>query len=117
MLVVSREDTMMLGLFTINGEPYQFTVRELGLRLGVPPIAFNQYVKCQWPESCNKDEIIQRMLGQVPNVSSSTVWHENMSIVSKIMFMYIICNVYPHREGRENIAIEDYLLVEELLKI
>ena len=45
-LVISEEDAMMLGQLTINGEPHQFTVRELGLTLGIPPARFNQYVKC-----------------------------------------------------------------------
>ena len=39
-----------------------------------------------------------------------------MSIVSKIMFMYVISNVVPRREVREKIVIEDYLLVDEILK-
>ena len=30
--------------------------------------------------------------------------------------MYVICNVVPRREGREKIAIKDYLLVDEILK-
>ena len=38
-----------------------------------------------------------------------------MYSVSKIMFMYVICNVVPRREGREKISIEYYLLVDEIL--
>ena len=59
---------------------------------------------------------MQRVLGQVPEAGSSIDSHENMSIISKIVFMYVICNVVPRRKGREKIAIEDYLLVNEILK-
>ena len=56
------------------------------------------------------------MLGQVPEAGSSTGSHESMSIISKIMFMYVIYNVCPRCNGRERITIDDYLLVDELLK-
>ena len=45
-LVIYGEDAMILGQVTINRELHQFTVRELGLTLGIPPARFNQYVKC-----------------------------------------------------------------------
>ena len=114
--MISREDAMMLGQFTINGEPHQFAIQEFGHTIGVPPTGFNQYVKCQWLESCNKEEVMHQVLGQVPEAGSSTTSHEKMSIVSKIMFMYVICNVCPKLEGIEKITIEYYLLVDELLK-
>ena len=47
--VITGEDEMMLGQFTIDGKPHQFTVRELGLTLGVPTTGFNQYARSNGP--------------------------------------------------------------------
>ena len=59
---------------------------------------------------------MQRILGQVPDAGSSTALHENMTIISKIIFIYMICNVVPQKEGREKIAINGYVLVDEILR-
>ena len=33
------------------------------------------------------------------------------------MLMYIICNLVPRKEGRDKIAIEDYLLLNKMLDL
>ena len=61
---------------------------------------------------------MSRVLGQVPiTSSSSSISHEGMDITIKVMFMYIICNLIPRKEGRDKVAIEDSLLLNKILDI
>ena len=39
-----------------------------------------------------------------------------MDVITKAIYMYTICNVVPRKEGRDKINIEDYLLINQLLK-
>ena len=41
--------------------------------------------------------------------------HDVMEIITKVMFMYTIYNIVPRKEGREKVAIQDYLLVNKTL--
>ena len=41
--------------------------------------------------------------------------HDNMDIITKVIFMYTICNIVPRKEGREKVAIQDYLLVNKIM--
>ena len=41
--------------------------------------------------------------------------HDYIDIITKVMFMYTICNVVPRKEGREKVAIQDYLLINKIL--
>ena len=38
-----------------------------------------------------------------------------MDIITKVMFIYTICNLVPRKEGREKVAIQDYILNNKLL--
>ena len=46
-LIISGQDSSLLGQFSINGLPYQFTHKELGLILNVPTQGFSHYIKNQ----------------------------------------------------------------------
>ena len=41
--------------------------------------------------------------------------HDNMDIITEVIFMYTICNVALRKEGREKVAIQDYLLINKIL--
>ena len=40
-----------------------------------------------------------------------------MDITTKVMLMYIICNLAPRKEGRDKIIIKDYLLLNKILDL
>ena len=42
--------------------------------------------------------------------------HDSMDVVTKSVYMYTICNIVPRKEGREKINIQDYMLIDQLLK-
>ena len=60
-----------------------------------------------------KEELISRVLDQPTGPISSVVSHDNMDVITKVMFMYTICNVVPRKEGREKVATHDYLLINQ----
>ena len=53
----------------------------------------------------NKEELIAWVIAQPTRSASSVVSHDNMDIITKVMFMYTICNVVLRKEGREKVAI------------
>ena len=44
-LTISADDSSLLTQFQINGLPYQFTHKEVGVLLGVSSTRFSDYVK------------------------------------------------------------------------
>ena len=117
-LTISDEDSSLLGQFSINGSPNQFTHSEIGMILNVPMQGFSDYIKNQWPSTYDKEGSISRVIGQVPTASSSSsTGHEGMDLTTKVMFMYTICNLVTRKEGRDKVAIEDYLLLNKIFDL
>ena len=60
--------------------------------------------------------IVKKITGASPTSSITTMSHEGIDVITKAVYMYTICNVVPRKEGREKINIQDFLLIDQLLK-
>ena len=106
----------MVGSFTIEGTDYSISFKEMGQIFGVPSKGFMEYQKKNWPSSHDRETVVKNVTGPSPTSSITTMSHDGMDVVTKAVYMYTICNVVTRKEGREKINIQDYLLIDQLLK-